>query len=104
MSCAPCLAGLCEHPQANSSFAGHDLLAVRLLRGQVCAGRKLMACLSNHSKARPEAAGASTEYLVPYTTRLAMPDAMTLRLDFTGHDRVLGEPLPSPLTPCFTPP
>ena len=30
------------------------------------------------------------DYTIPYTTRLAMPDAMTLRLDFTGHDRILG--------------
>ena len=54
------------------------------------AGRKLMACLTNHGKHQSVTRLTSLEYLVPYTTRLAMPDAMTLRLDFTGHDRVLG--------------
>ena len=52
-----------------------------------------MACLSNHGKHQAVTRLTSLEYLVPYTTRLAMPDAMTLRLDFTGHDRVLGMPL-----------
>ena len=54
------------------------------------AGRKIMACLMQHSKPKAPAGLAGMDYVIPYTTRLAMPDAMTLRLDFTGHDRILG--------------
>ena len=49
-----------------------------------------MACLVNRPQPKARTALPGMTCTMPYTTRLAMPDAMTLRLDFTGHDRILG--------------